>query len=88
MKKTAFELGGSDPFIVLDDADLEIAATKAIEGRMKTNGQACNNSKRFIIHESIYESFKALLIKKLNEHIKIGDPMDQEINIGPLANKN
>ena len=62
MKKTAFELGGSDPFIVLQDADIDLAVTKAIQGRMKTSGQACNNSKRFIIHESIYEEFKQRLV--------------------------
>ncbi len=49
MKKAALELGGSDPFIVLDDANIDLAAAKAISGRMKTNGQACNNAKRFII---------------------------------------
>ena len=48
MKRSAFELGGSDPFIVFDDADLELASSKAVIGRLHTNGQACNNSKRFI----------------------------------------
>lgn len=57
MKRGAFELGGSDPFIVFEDADLELATTKAIIGRLHTNGQACNNSKRFIIKDSIYDDF-------------------------------
>lgn len=58
MKMGAFELGGSDPFIVLDDADIDLAAQKAVQGRMTCNAQACNNSKRFIIQESVYDKFK------------------------------
>ena len=65
MKPGAFELGGSDPFIVLDDADVELATSKAIAGRLKCNAQACNNSKRFIVHEGIYDKFKELLVKKI-----------------------
>jgi succinate-semialdehyde dehydrogenase / glutarate-semialdehyde dehydrogenase len=57
MKKGSFELGGSDPFILLEDADLDFSADKAVAGRMKGNGQSCNNSKRFIIHESVYDQF-------------------------------
>ncbi len=57
MKRGAFELGGSDPFIVFEDADLDLATTKAIVGRLHTNGQACNNSKRFLIHDSVYDDF-------------------------------
>lgn len=49
MKKSVFELGGSDPFIVFDDADLDLAVVKARTARLHTNGQACNNAKRFII---------------------------------------
>ena len=55
MKKGAFELGGSDAFIVFDDADIDLAVSKAITARLHTNGQACNNAKRFIIHENVYE---------------------------------
>jgi succinate-semialdehyde dehydrogenase/glutarate-semialdehyde dehydrogenase len=55
MKRSAFELGGSDPFIVFDDADLDLATTKAIVGRLHTNGQACNNSKRFLIQDTVYD---------------------------------
>ena len=55
MKKGAFELGGSDPFIVFDDADLDWATSRAIVGRLHTNGQACNNSKRFIVHKKVYD---------------------------------
>jgi succinate-semialdehyde dehydrogenase/glutarate-semialdehyde dehydrogenase len=76
MKKGAFELGGSDPFIVFKDADIDLATTKAIVGRMHTNGQACNNSKRFIIHNDVYDTFMTELLKKLDRYVNIGDPMN------------
>jgi succinate-semialdehyde dehydrogenase/glutarate-semialdehyde dehydrogenase len=84
MKRGAFELGGSDPFIVFDDADLELATNKAIVGRLGCNGQACINSKRFIIHDKIYDQFKQMLVEKLDKHIKIGDPSNPNVNLGPL----
>lgn len=87
MKKGAFELGGSDPFIVLDDADMELAVSKAITGRLGTNGQACTNSKRFIIHEAVYDEFANRLKVKLDEYIKFGDPLDEKTTIGPLSMK-
>lgn len=85
MKKGAFELGGSDAFIVLDDADIDLATTKAIAGRLHTNGQACNNSKRFIISDKVYDEFAETLVNKLKDYVKIGDPMNEGITIGPLA---
>lgn len=85
MKRGAFELGGSDPFIVLDDADIELATTKAIIGRLHTNGQACNNSKRFIISDKVYDEFVHKLLAKLDKYVKIGDPLDSATTIGPLA---
>jgi len=55
MKKCCFELGGSDPFIVLDDADVDLAVNKGYISRLVNNSQACINAKRFIIHESVYD---------------------------------
>ena len=85
MKKGAFELGGSDAFVVLEDADLDLAVAKAIAGRLHTNGQACNNSKRFIIHEKVYDEFVHKLTTSLQEYVKIGDPMNASVTIGPLC---
>lgn len=85
MKRGAFELGGSDPFIVCDDADLELASSKAIKGRLTCNGQACNNAKRFIIHDKIYDEFVGMLIHKVKEYVSIGDPMNKSVTIGPLS---
>ena len=85
MKRGAFELGGSDPCIIYCDADLELAVNKSIGGRLHTNGQACNNHKRFLIQDKIYDEFVDLLLKKLEKHVKIGDPLDPTTTIGPLS---
>ncbi|MBD2576752.1 NAD-dependent succinate-semialdehyde dehydrogenase [Oscillatoria sp. FACHB-1406] len=84
IKKTVLELGGSDPFIVLESADLEKAATTATAARMLNNGQSCIAAKRFIVVESIADAFEAKIIEKFNA-LKIGDPMAEDTDIGPLA---
>ena len=84
IKKTVLELGGSDPFIVLESADLETAVTMATTARMLNNGQSCIAAKRFIIVESIAPEFENLLLDKF-EALKVGDPMQPDTDIGPLA---
>ena len=86
LKKTLLELGGSDAFIVLDDADLKEAAKWGVLSRMLNNGQSCIAAKRFILHEKIADQY----IKLLNQELdlwKIGDPLSEETKIGPLARK-
>ena len=88
MKQGCFELGGSDPFIVLDDSDLNFAIEKAYISRMANNGQACINAKRLIIHEKLYDQFRDGMIEKIKASAKLGDPMDKEnVSVGPLAIK-
>ncbi|CDW82260.1 succinate-semialdehyde dehdyrogenase [Stylonychia lemnae] len=87
MKKSVFELGGSDAFIVLEDADLDLAVQKAIIARLHTSGQACNNAKRFMIHAQVYDEFVQKLKAGLDKHIKIGDPLDMTTTIGPLSSQ-
>jgi len=85
MKQGCYELGGSDPFIVLEDSNIEFAVNKAYISRMVNNGQACINAKRFIVHESIYQQFRDNLIEKIKTSTVIGDPMDTANTLGPLA---
>ena len=84
LKKTVLELGGSDPFIVLESADLESAVTTAVKARMLNNGQSCIAAKRFILAEAIADNFIERLITKFKA-LKIGDPMSEDTDIGPLA---
>ena len=84
IKKTVLELGGSDPFIVLESADLEAAVETAVKARMLNNGQSCIAAKRFIVSESISDRFIELLTAKFKD-LTVGDPMAETTDIGPLA---
>lgn len=84
IKKTVMELGGSDAFIVLDDADVEKAATIATQSRMLNAGQACICAKRFIVTEKIGDEFAHLFAQKINA-LNQGNPLQNGINMGPLA---
>ena len=86
LKKCVLELGGSDPFIVLDDAIIEKAAEGAVKGRFINCGQSCVASKRFFVGKNIADEFTELFIKKASQ-LKIGDPMLIETDIGPLSSK-
>ena len=86
LKKCVLELGGSDPFIVLKDADLEKAASTAAQARCINSGQSCIAAKRFIVEESIGEAFLAAFQKAL-ENLRVGAPTDKNTDIGPLARK-
>ncbi len=84
LKKTVLELGGSDPFIVLADADLEEAARVGARARNQNNGQSCIAAKRFIVEEPVVERFSELFVEAVRA-LKVGDPLDPTTNIGPLA---
>ncbi|MFB5615745.1 MAG: NAD-dependent succinate-semialdehyde dehydrogenase [Nitrosopumilus sp.] len=86
LKKCVLELGGSDPFIVLDDAIIEKAAEGAVKGRFINCGQSCVASKRFFVGKNIADEFIELFIKKASQ-LKVGDPMSIETDIGPLSSK-
>ncbi len=86
IKKLVLELGGSDPFIVLDDADVEKAGRMAANARVVNTGQSCIAAKRFIVMEGVAEEFKKHFIARLRE-LKIGDPMDESTDIGPVARR-
>lgn len=82
--ESVLELGGSDPFIVLEDADLEQAAKIGVQSRMHNSGQTCISAKRFIVEEAVAEKFKQLLIKEIDKLV-VGDPMDTQTKISVLA---
>jgi succinate-semialdehyde dehydrogenase/glutarate-semialdehyde dehydrogenase len=84
LKKTVMELGGSDPFLVLGDAKVAEAVKLAVQGRMINSGQSCIAAKRFIVEESIVGRFEEKLVEEI-ERLKVGDPMDRSVDIGPLA---
>ncbi|MGB3204908.1 MAG: NAD-dependent succinate-semialdehyde dehydrogenase [Crinalium sp.] len=84
IKKTVLELGGSDPFIVLESADLETAVSTAVAARMLNNGQSCIAAKRFIVVDAIADEFQQRLVEKF-QALKIGDPSNPETDLGPLA---
>ena len=84
VKRTVLELGGSDAFIVLDDADIKKASKTAVMARFFNSGQSCIAAKRFLVHENIYDDF----ISNVEERIKnliVGDALDEKTQIGPLA---
>ncbi|HLL26566.1 MAG TPA: NAD-dependent succinate-semialdehyde dehydrogenase [Xanthobacteraceae bacterium] len=84
LKKTVLELGGSDAYVVLDDADLEKAAGTSVKGRLVNGGQSCIAAKRFIVTEKTRAKFEELFVEKMRA-IQPGDPMDKNTKIGPMA---
>lgn len=84
LKRSVMELGGSDPFIVLDDADLDAAAREGSRGRNINAGQACIAAKRFIVVDSVADEFERKLVDVV-ESLQVGDPLDPATDIGPLA---
>jgi succinate-semialdehyde dehydrogenase/glutarate-semialdehyde dehydrogenase len=84
LKKSVLELGGSDPFVVMPSADLEKATSTAVTARMINNGQSCIAAKRFIVHEKVYDRFLDGFVKRVSA-LRVGDPMDESTELGPLA---
>jgi len=83
-KKAVMELGGSDPFMVLEDANVDKAVDAAIDSRLTNCGQVCSAGKRFMIHDKVYDEFKQKLVEKVSK-LKIGLPMNPDTFLGPLA---
>jgi len=86
IKKVVLELGGSDPFLVLDDADLEQAISTAVKSRTNNSGQTCIAAKRFIVQQSVAEAFTEGIVAAA-KNLRVGDPFDEDTNIGPMARR-
>ncbi len=86
LKKVVLELGGSDPYLILADADLELAAEICMTSRLMNNGQSCVAAKRFIVDKKIEREFTSLFKQKMQER-KFGNPLLAGINLGPMARK-
>jgi len=84
IKKSLLELGGSDPFIVLDDADLDVAVSSAVRSRFLNGGQSCLAAKRFIVHQGVFEDFVTRFTGAVAA-LRVGDPADPATDVGPLA---
>ena len=84
IKKTVLELGGSDPYLVLADADLDLTVAECAAGRLLNSGQSCIAAKRFIVEEAVRADFEKQLTQKLSA-VRMGDPLDEKSEIGPLA---
>ena len=84
IKKSVLELGGSDPFLVFPSADVDAAAATAVKARTINSGQSCIAAKRFIVHESIAARFEDRFVEEMAA-LKVGDPMDPAVDVGPLA---
>ena len=84
IKKSVLELGGSDPFVVLADADVEAAAATAVRSRFNNAGQSCVCAKRFIVHEAVADEFLRLFVEGV-AMLQVGDPTEPDTTIGPMA---
>lgn len=83
IKKTVLELGGSDPYIILEDADIEKAVSICVESRLINGGQSCISAKRFIVPKSIVTRVEKLFVERMQ--VKMGEPLDEETALGPQA---
>ncbi|MGC5019647.1 NADP-dependent succinic semialdehyde dehydrogenase [Micromonospora sp. DT47] len=86
VKKTVLELGGSDPFVVMPSADLDRAAEVATTARCQNNGQSCIAAKRFIVHTDVFDAFAERFTANMSA-LRVGDPMDENTDVGPLASE-
>jgi succinate-semialdehyde dehydrogenase / glutarate-semialdehyde dehydrogenase len=86
LKKTVLELGGSDPYLILEDADIDLAAAVSTKGRLVNSGQSCIAAKRFIVVDKVRRAFEERFLERMGA-VKMGDPLDENTQIGPLARR-
>ncbi len=86
LKKTVLELGSNDAFLVLDDADIELAVKACVMGRLFNNGETCVSAKRFVVTEAVYDAFVDGFVAQMKA-VRIGDPTADETQLGPVSSK-
>lgn len=86
-KKTVLELGSNDAYLVLEDADIELAVKTSVAGRLYNNGETCVSAKRFIVTDAVYDAFVTAFVEQM-EAAKMGDPMADDTQLGPLSSRN
>lgn len=86
LKKTVLELGSNDAYLVLEDADVDVAVSWCVQGRIYNNGETCVAAKRFVVTEKVYDEFEEKFVKKMSE-VTFGDPTKEDSQIGPMARK-
>jgi len=86
LKKVVLELGSNDAYMVLENADLQIAIEESVKGRIYNNGETCIAAKRFIVVDKVYDKFKEGFVKAM-QNIKVGNPLDDNVDMGPIARK-
>jgi len=86
LKKQVLELGGSDAYVILQDADLENAVKTCVRSRLNNSGQSCIAAKRFIVDKKVIEPFTSKMVAEMKQK-KFGDPMQEEMDLGPMARK-
>ncbi len=86
LKKSVLELGSNDAYLVLDDADIELAVKTCVKARLYNNGETCVSAKRFVVTEAVYDAFVSAFVKQMAA-IKMGDPTAEDTQLGPMASK-
>ncbi|MBN7785082.1 NAD-dependent succinate-semialdehyde dehydrogenase [Ponticoccus gilvus] len=86
LKKTVMELGSNDAYLVLEDADIDLAVKTCVTGRLYNNGQTCVNAKRFIVADKVYDAFVKGYVEAMKD-VTLGDPADADTDLGPMARK-
>lgn len=86
LKKSVLELGSNDAYLVLEDADLELAVETCVKGRLYNNGETCVSAKRFVVTEAVYDDFVSAFVEQM-KNIKMGDPTKDDTQLGPLSSK-
>lgn len=84
LKKSVLELGGSDPYLILEDADIEAAAEACAHSRLINSGQSCIAAKRFVVVEVVREAFEEALVRHMGKS-RVGDPLEEDVDVGPQA---